>query len=70
MGRDPSGIGHFLSPGEACETMIGPLQPSLDSMARPYTDKNELAVKGLDGRIRQKNTVPPGNDPFPPRDRT
>ena len=42
MGRDPSGIGHFLSPGEACETMIGPLQPSLDSKARPYTDKNSL----------------------------
>ncbi len=40
MGRDPSGIGHFLSPGEACEIMIGPLQPSLDSKARPYTDKN------------------------------
>ena len=42
MGRDPSGIGHFLSPGEACEIMIGPLQPSLDSKVRPYTDKNWL----------------------------
>ena len=30
----------------------------------------ELTVKGRDGQIRQKNTVPPGNDPFPPRDKT
>lgn len=30
----------------------------------------ELSIKGLDGRIRQKNTIPPGNDPFPPRDKT
>lgn len=29
----------------------------------------ELKVKGEDGRIRSKDTVPPGNDPNPPRDR-
>ena len=29
----------------------------------------EVTVKGVDGRIRQKDTVPPGNDPFPPRDK-
>ena len=28
----------------------------------------ELTTKGLDGRIRSKDTIPPGNDPFPPRD--
>lgn len=28
----------------------------------------ELSVKGRDGRIRSKDTIPPGNDPFPPRD--
>ena len=28
----------------------------------------ELTTKGLDGRIRKKDTVPPGNDPLPPRD--
>ena len=28
----------------------------------------ELTVKGLDGRIRSKDTIPPGNDPLPPRD--
>jgi len=29
----------------------------------------ELTVKGLDGKIKSKDTIWPGNDPFPPRDR-
>ena len=29
----------------------------------------ELKVKGEDGRIRSKDTIAPGNDPNPPRDR-
>jgi len=29
----------------------------------------ELTVKGRDGQIRSKDTIPPGNDPNPPRDR-
>ena len=29
----------------------------------------ELITKGRDGRIRSKDTIPPGNDPFLPRDR-
>ncbi len=28
----------------------------------------ELTTKGLNGRIRSKDTIAPGNDPFPPRD--
>ncbi|MFZ5723409.1 MAG: DUF2188 domain-containing protein [Pseudomonadota bacterium] len=27
----------------------------------------ELTIKGVNGRIRDKDTVPPGNDPHPPR---
>ena len=27
----------------------------------------ELTVQGRDGRIRSKDTIAPGNDPFPPR---
>lgn len=33
------------------------------------TGGGELIVKGLDGRIRSKDTIAPGNDPCPPRDR-
>lgn len=29
----------------------------------------ELTIQGRDGRFRDKNTVAPGNDPFPPRDK-
>jgi len=29
----------------------------------------ELTTKGANGKIRSKDTVQPGNDPFPPRDR-
>jgi hypothetical protein len=29
----------------------------------------ELTIKGVDGKIRSKDTVPPGNDPNPPKDK-
>jgi len=29
----------------------------------------ELIVKGLDRKIRSKDTIPPGHDPNPPKDR-
>ncbi len=29
----------------------------------------ELTIKAEDGKIRSKDTIAPGNDPFPPRDR-
>ncbi|MBO6814380.1 MAG: DUF2188 domain-containing protein [Rhizobiaceae bacterium] len=28
----------------------------------------ELTTKGVGGKIRSKDTIAPGNDPFPPRD--
>lgn len=29
----------------------------------------ELTTQGRDGRFRSKDTIPPGNDPNPPKDR-
>jgi hypothetical protein len=29
----------------------------------------ELTVQGLDGKFRSKDTIAPGNDPLPPRDK-
>ncbi len=29
----------------------------------------ELVVKGRDGQVRSKDTISPGNDPYPPADR-
>ncbi|BBO74549.1 hypothetical protein DSCW_19660 [Desulfosarcina widdelii] len=28
----------------------------------------ELTVKGINGKIRSKDTIAPGNDPYPPKD--
>ena len=44
---------------------------AIDS-ARQHLQKQgggELTVKGEDGKIRSKDTIPPGNDPNPPKDR-
>ena len=29
----------------------------------------ELTTQGRNGKFRSKDTIPPGNDPFPPRDK-
>jgi uncharacterized protein YdaU (DUF1376 family) len=29
----------------------------------------ELTTKGINGKIRSKDTIPPGNDPNPPKDK-
>lgn len=29
----------------------------------------DLTIKGVNGQIRSKDTVPPGNDPVPPKDK-
>lgn len=29
----------------------------------------EVRIHGLDGRIRDSDTIPPARDPFPPRDK-
>jgi hypothetical protein len=29
----------------------------------------ELTTMGVDGKIRSKDTIPPGNDPNPPKDK-
>lgn len=29
----------------------------------------EMTIQGMDGRFREKDTVPPGNDPCPPKDK-
>ncbi len=31
--------------------------------------EGEVAIHGRDGAIRDKETIPPGNDPCPPRDK-
>lgn len=47
-------------------------QREAEASARAMLKKQgggELITKGVDGRIRSKDTIAPGRDPFPPRDR-
>lgn len=44
---------------------------AIDSAREKITNAGggEVTVKGVNGRIRSKDTIGSGNDPFPPRDR-
>ena len=47
-------------------------QREAEQAARQMLQKQgggELTTKGRDGKIRSKDTIPPGNDPHPPKDR-
>lgn len=47
-------------------------QGGADKAARKTLERSgggELIIKGRDGRIRSKDTIAPGSDPNPPKDR-
>ncbi|QTP53854.1 DUF2188 domain-containing protein [Billgrantia sulfidoxydans] len=47
-------------------------QKEAEKSAREMLKKSgggELTTKGRDGKIRSKDTIPPGKDPNPPRDK-
>lgn len=51
---------------------VHPTQEAAVRAAREHLTNQgggELIIKGRDGAIRSKDTVPPGHDPNPPRDR-
>lgn len=51
---------------------VHPTQRGAERAAKDMLRKDgggELITKGVDGRIRSKDTIAPGNDPNPPRDR-
>lgn len=53
-------------------TTVHPTQKEADKTAREMVKKDgggEVTTKGEDGKIRSKDTIAPGNDPNPPRDR-
>lgn len=51
---------------------LHPTQAEADQAARDmlrHQGGGEVTTVGRDGLIRSKDTIAPGNDPFPPRDR-
>jgi hypothetical protein len=58
--------------GSERATRIYPTQQEAIDAARStlrQTGGGELNIQGEDRRIRQKDTVPPARDPFPPHDK-
>jgi len=46
-------------------------QREAELLAKQFAENSgggEVRIHGLDGKIRDSDTVPPGNDPNPPRD--
>lgn len=46
-------------------------QREAEKLAKHFSSNSgggEVVIHGLDGKIRDKDTVYPGNDPFPPKD--
>ena len=59
-------------PGASRASSHHPTQKDAISDARDSVKKNgggEVRIHGRDGKIRDSDTVPPGNDPNPPRDK-
>lgn len=51
---------------------VHPTQRAAQGAAKDMLQKSgggELTIKGRDGKIRSKDTISPGRDPNPPRDR-
>jgi hypothetical protein len=49
-----------------------PTQKEAEKIAKDLCEKaggGEVRIHGLDGKIRDSDTVAPGNDPHPPRDK-
>jgi len=58
-------------PGHSKPSSVHPTQRDAENRAREIVSGNgggEVRTHGRDGRIRDSDTVPPGNDPNPPRD--
>lgn len=51
---------------------FAPTQKSAEKIAKQYATNSgggEVVIHGRDGRIRDKDTMAPARDPFPPRDK-
>lgn len=69
----PSGNGDWAvnRPGASRASSVHPTQAEAIRRARESLSRDgggELTVHGRDGRIRDSDTVAPGNDPSPPKD--
>lgn len=69
----PTGDGRWAVRAPKAERASGVFDRQSDAIDRGSTivgnaGGGELRIHGRDGRIRDTDTIPPGNDPLPPRD--
>ena len=70
--RRPDGLWENKRNNADRASSVHPTQREAEQAAREMLRNQgggELTMKGLDGGIRSKDTIPPGHDPYPPRDR-
>jgi hypothetical protein len=66
-----SGFWEIKKDGNQNPSDYAKTQKEAEEIAKELCEKSgggEVRIHGRDGRIRDSDTVPPGNDPFPPRD--
>src|SRR5262249_34455492 len=71
VSKRPDGTWANKKDGNERASSVHPTQREAENAARDMLQNSgggELKVKGENNRIRSKDTIPPGNDPFPPRD--
>lgn len=69
--RNPNGGWDVKAPGAKRASAHTPTQKEAIDRARPIVRKaggGEVVIHDQKGRIRDSDTVAPGNDPNPPRD--
>lgn len=72
VGPHPDRGWQVKKPGADRASAIRPTQGEAIDRARDILGNaggGELTIQDRRGRIRDSDTVPPGRDPFPPRDR-
>lgn len=70
--RNPEGGWDVKKPGASRASANLRTQAEADKRAADILRNaggGERVTHGVDGRIRSKDTIAPGNDPMPPRDR-
>jgi len=69
--RHPGGWA-VKAPGAKRASAVRHTQVEAEAVAKGIVENlggGEVTTSGRDGRFRDSDTVAPGNDPFPPRDR-
>ena len=68
---NPNGGWDVKKPGSSRASSHHDTQAEAEARAKEILGRDgggEAVIHGLDGKIRDSDTVKPGNDPFPPRD--